>query len=390
MENLQFTLQGLNSDANHFETIKNIINMDEATHIILSTAFLNERGVTLLENSLKANSEKITVFAGARNGVTTYQGIKRLLDLNIKVYIIDTGYVNRIHHQKVFIAYNNKRVRFNMGSANLTAGGLLNNIESSVTIETNADNNDISDLIKSFNSLKINYPENVIKISSYTELDSAKEKGQLEDEMIRREIVKGTSKLSNKVTLTPPMNLPTMKINSENKSSKIKSPKQLVTSIPQQSITLKNYSLALHEIWHSKPLSTRDLNIKSENANTNTTGSMLLKKGLSDINQQTYFRHEAFSKLKWTPRVNKPHFEDAEANFHLIIEGIDYGIITLQIKHDTRTNTATYKQNQGMTHLHWGKAKSFISNSKLLEKEMKIYSVDGKNDEFVIKIQDIF
>lgn len=158
----------------------------------------------------------------------------------------------------------------------------------------------------------------------------------------------------------------------------------------EQLITLTSNTFKLKEIWHSKPLTSRDLNIKANNSKTNSTGSMLLKKGQYDIDQRRYFRHEAFKNLKWIPRNERNYFEDAEAEFYLIIEGIEYGLVNLKLKHDSRTNTKTYHQKQGMTHLHWGDAKMFISNPDLLQKEMKIYAILDRNNEFVIKIQDQF
>ncbi len=393
MNDINFIFQGLNKTSNHLDELKNIIEMKGATHIILSTAFLNEKGVSLIEESICSSSNKITIFAGVRNGVTTSQGISKLLDLGVEVYIIDTGLNHRIHHHKIFIAYNESKYRINVGSANLTRGGLLNNIEASVTFEGNFPHEDVTSTITLFNKLKSEYPENIYKISDYEDVNTALKNGQLEDEDMRKEIIKGSSSIPNHHNLIPSMKLPNFssKIDNSTKGNEENKSNEPTKVQLDQLVTLPNSTFELKEIWHSKPLTARDLNVKTKKeSNTNSTGSMLLKRGQYNIDQRTYFRHKAFSNLKWAPRKGKTYFEEATAGFYLIIEGIEYGLVNIKIKHDSRTNTKTYYQKQGMTHLHWGDAKSIISNPDLLEKEMKIYEVLGKENKFVIKIQDQF
>lgn len=392
MTKISTSLQGLNNYDNHLDVIKSIIEMNDAKKVILSTAFINEKGVSLLEESINKFNKKITVFVGARNGVTTFQGISKLLDLNVEIYLIDTGLNHRIHHQKLYIAYNQDKYILNCGSANLTTGGLLNNIEVSVTVEGKLPDDNIDSLLETFNTLNSNYPKNIINIKSHEDIRTAFKNGQLEDESIKREIIKGTASSTKNNSLIPKMNLPKFdtakKYTLKSKQNKLKSDNTSITN--KNTIILSHDTIITKEIWHSKPLTPRDLNIKVNNANTNSTGSMLLKKGQYDIDQRRYFRHEAFRSLTWTKRVDKEYFEDAEAKFFILIEGIDYGSVILRLKHDARTDTKTYLQKQGMTHLHWGDAKPLISKPQLLGKEMKIFSVSGKNDEFLIEIKDLF
>lgn len=390
MVKMNFNLQGLNETSNHLDELKNIIDMKDSKYVILSTAFLNQKGVSLIEDLIRKSSKKFIFFVGVRNGVTTSQGVSKLLDLGADIYIVDTGLNHRILHHKLFIAYNKNKYRINIGSANLTRGGLLNNIEASVTLEGSFPNKDITDIITTFKNLSSNYPENVFKISNNEDIDTAVRNGQLENENIKKERIKGSSSIIKNKNLIPPMKLPkfqTNEINTKKRKDKTIENPSIQT---KQLITLTSNTFKLKEIWHSKPLSSRDLNIKVNNSKTNSTGSILLKKGQYDIDQRTYFRHEAFKNLKWTPRKERNYFEDAEAEFYLIIEGIEYGLVNLKLKHDSRTNTKTYHQKQGMTHLHWGDAKVFISNPDLLQKEMKIYAILERKNQFVIKIQNQF
>ena len=200
MVKMNFNLQGLNKTSNHLDELKNIIDMKDSKHVILSTAFLNQKGVSLIEDS---------------------QGISKLLDLGVEIYIVDTGLNHRILHHKLFIAYNKYEYRINIGSANLTRGGLLNNIEASVTLEGSFPDKNITDIITTFKNLSPNYPENVFKISNYEDIDTALRNGQLENENIKKERIKGSSSIIKNENLTPPMNLPKFQTNEIN-TEKIK------------------------------------------------------------------------------------------------------------------------------------------------------------------------
>lgn len=221
MVKMNFNLQGLNKTSNHLDELKNIIDMKDSKHVILSTAFLNQKGVSLIEDSIRKSSKNFTFFIGVRNGVTTSQGISKLLDLGVEIYIVDTGLNHRILHHKLFIAYNKYEYRINIGSANLTRGGLLNNIEASVTLEGSFPDKNITDIITTFKNLSPNYPENVFKISNYEDIDTALRNGQLENENIKKERIKGSSSIIKNENLTPPMNLPKFQTNEIN-TEKIK------------------------------------------------------------------------------------------------------------------------------------------------------------------------
>jgi hypothetical protein len=141
-------------------------------------------------------------------------------------------------------------------------------------------------------------------------------------------------------------------------------------------------------VWRCKELRKRDLNVPTGET-TNVTGSMLLKKGQYDVDQQVYFRDEVFTRLPWSPKEGKTgYFLYAKAQFHFVIEGVYFGKSELELKHDTRTNTRTYEQRQPMTHLLWGNAKAWIADPNLLDKELTLYSVVDSPNEYVINIQE--
>lgn len=142
-------------------------------------------------------------------------------------------------------------------------------------------------------------------------------------------------------------------------------------------------------LWISGPLTERDLNIP-KGATTNPTGSMLLKKGLlKGIDQRHHFRDEVFSSLDWNfdKSAGKAHIERAIAKVRFVIEGIDYGIYPITISHNTKTDTASYKQKNSMTQLSWGETKKLIAQDDLIGKTAKIYKDQTTADVFTLIIE---
>lgn len=386
MAKVRFLMQGLEKKKNHRNSLEELIEMDEANEIILSSAFLTSDGVYVLKESLKKSKDKISMYIGCRNGITSKQGIISLIELGIIPYVIDTGSRNFIFHPKVFLSVGDSTALSTVGSANFTYGGLINNIESSTIIDLDLANESdikyVKDFRESFKELKVRFPENVIKVTSIEVAEQLFEEGRLIDEAESRETIKGKSKEGKRIA-------PTMRIEREHVSVPKKKKNLGNKKDLQEVVVVENTGLRLIEVWKSKELKQRDLNIPDAATNTNVTGSMLLKKGQYDVDQQVYFRNTVFNKLKWMPKRNKPdYFNYAEAQFYFLIEGVDFGVHSLEIKHDTRTNTRTYEQRQPMTHLLWGDARSLVANSNLLDKQLTLYKVSDSKDKFVIEIDE--
>lgn len=388
MAKVRYITQGINESDNHKLEIEKMFQSKNIDGGIISTAYLRASGVKQIEHHLCSLKNKITVLVGIRNGATSYQGLKRLLDTNVNVYTVDTGSGNGIFHTKNYFVYNEKHAISISGSANFTLSGLIRNIESSTIVELDLKCNDdleYANKIKS-DSLKLmkDYPENVLEITNYSQLDELLDQGLISDEekeVVLKEKSKNLEKENKKIV--PRMKL---KIPSNHQSNKKNTLEKVTNKIKK--VMLNKSEIEVFKIWRSGELTERDLNIPKSKG-TNLTGSMLLKKGNTDIDNQTYFRHQAFKNLKWEIlKLNKPYFEYTVVKFHFLIEGINYGIYELSIKHDTRTDTKTYLQKQPMTHLMWGDVKDLVKNRNLLGKEASIYSIKGKDDEYIFSIVD--
>lgn len=386
MAKATYLLQGKEQDENHQNQIIDILNKPH-DQIFMYSAFAKEKSVDDIKAELESNRGKVTALVGIRNGITSSQAIKCLLNAGVKVYAVDTGSSIQIFHPKTLVAVDSQNAMADamVGSANLTPGGLLGNIENSVFLELNLKDKDDKAFLDSFFSgykhLLNDYSEdNVILVDSDAVIANLLDEGRIIDETTVPRISSVGKNSIGKQGI---------------KKMKLSIGKHRVTRVHNATAQTKkavvigsSFSGGVTEVWKSKELKERDLTIPSGRG-TNPTGSMLLKKGAYDIDQQQYFRNTVFAGLNWKPKAGKPnYFEYAKANFHFIIDGIDNGVHELTMKYDSRTNTTSYRQKQPNVHLSWGDAKSIIRNRNLLGQIMYLYKVDGKQDEFVIEIKD--
>lgn len=372
-----FILQGVRKNNDHESALKHLLAMDNLSHAILSVAFARENGVSAISKELSTKAKKITLMVGIRNGVTSAQGLIALLSCNIKLFVVDTGATSPIFHPKIYLGSNETTACAIIGSANLTYSGLNNNIEGSTVLDLNReepkDEEFYQDIIAAFDNLQHNYPEHVISITRKRQISELLNQGRLEDE--RYSPPPRLIRLRNKAT------------RDGLKRIKLITKKRHVSTTKKQKKKDTNTQNGLYELlWISKGLTERDLNIPS-GTNTNATGSMLWKKGsFEEIDQRTYFRNEVFAELNWVK--GKKHQEITSANFELSVKGINYGVFTLKMSHNTRTDSTTFKQKNSMTQVHWGQdVKDIIGKKDLLGREMRLYRKVGDKTKFFIELE---
>ncbi|KSU87141.1 hypothetical protein AS180_14645 [Priestia veravalensis] len=388
---LQKKTQGITGDWNYRKELMAMLSEEKYENFTFATAFASENGVNLLEEQLVKVGKNVTVFVGVRNGVTTYQAIIKLLSLGVKVFGVDTGSAAKIFHEKTYTGSNSDEAIVVTGSGNLTRGGLVANIESGTLIKCDLTNiNDegyYQQCMEQLNILVHDYHRNVYQINDVVMAGELLANGILIDEKkAKPRTVKGTSKANLASIEIPPMKTFVEKTGIQKSEKVAETEGNYLLAVPDETNSEFNV-LNFEKIWRSKELTERDLNIPT-NAGTNTTGSMLLKKGAYDINQQSYFYEEAFKELTWTPGAgNKDKFLYAEAHFDFLIDGVFIKGHELVLKHDPRTNTKTYLQKQPMTHLLWGAAKPLVAKRHLLEEIMTIYKDQNNPGKYLIKIE---
>jgi len=389
----KFLLQGFTPET-HLAAVKHALDCPGLKKAILSVAFLNKAGVDLLSSELSLLGSKVDVFAGIRNDITSREGLRALMAHDANVHYVDTGSRHVIFHPKIYFAQGDLEARMVLGSANLTPGGLNNNIEASITLDLDlADGNDAS-IAKSvddeFSKLVSQYPAHVVRLTDPDELDELHAQGRLIDEASSFPPRTLASGAGGKMDVLARIKLRVAPLTRTVKRSVL--PKPPVPAVPTApgSIAVAPPPAAatgaeLELVWESKALTERDLTIPS-GATTHATGSINLDKGLldDDIDHRHYFRDEVFPALTWNPK--SATVEEAWARFGLIVKGVEHGEFDLRIGHTTSTTSTAYKQRNAMTRLSWGPMKSFVAQSDLIGRTMSLYRNAKDPTTFVIEI----
>ena len=376
MAEINILLQGLNENDDHETAINNLLLVPNMDNYLFSLAFARRNGVERIKDNLEKVAGKAQVFIGIRNGVTSVQSIFSLIKIGIFPYVVDTASNKKIFHPKIYTAYSEKSAHVVLGSANLTFGGLNQNIEASSYIKLDRglqpDEEYFQKLVSTITGLQATYPDHVFQVTTPRQAVELLREGRLEDErLIRLPATNITQGKKDRDNLKP---IPTYE----------KRRPRLNKGIRRRKAKLTTNTGVL--VWESKPLTERSLNIP-QGTNTNITGDMNLGQGLmEDIDFQHYFRDTVFSELDWNtdPQSRSPYLERAIINAEIVIKNLSYGVYQLEVTHDPRTDTRSYEQRNVMTKIKWGNARSLIAKRDLLDRTLRLYKKDSTNFMIVI------
>jgi len=395
MSKNEFILQGFTTRT-HAQAVRQLFDLEDIQKAFLSVAFITESGVQQIEDKLKAYAAGVTVFAGIRNDITSYQGLVRLFNIGGTLYTVDTGSRTLLFHPKLFMVRAKDRAALVMGSANLTLGGLNNNIEAGMLIDFDLDDETDKAVVDKIEAqlaaLPKDYPDNVVKMGTVATLNKMLAAGRLVDEMAlpppRITWPAGGAGTSDPV---PRMKLKTRPLASSRTlarrvGKKAVSSKAVISpKSPAAILVSATLGDPLELMWESKPLSRRSLTIP-KGTGSHPTGSRTLGKGMfKGINPVTYFRKDVFGHLAWAIYENKEG-EKADAEFDLVIKGVLVGTFPLTLRHSFRRAKAAKKDKNLPTEISWNDAKSFIQKEDLLGRTMKIYQSKTNPMKFRIDI----
>lgn len=376
MAKIDLLLQAV-TDGVHANALQDLLADPLPAEFIASIAFVRLDGVNVIADRLEAMGGKAAFFAGIRNDITSVQAMRRLVELGVEVYAVDTASRAAIYHPKLFLAKRSAHANAVIGSANLTFSGLHNNIEAGALVALNLKNPDdrrfVETTTRLIRALPRRFPKHVTRLRTLGDVEQLFVQGRLADEEVVLAPCVGSSTQHHQHVQLPPM------VKSRTRSSKARS--------LSRNRAVKQDLSEFQLVWQSKALTERDLNVPSGN-NTHATGGMGWKKGaMEDLDQRHDFRGVIFAGLDWQPKDGKPHHELAWARFHLVVVGVRCGAFDLQLTHNTDTSSASYRQNNHMTSIHWGKgAKVWIQRRDLLGRVMSLYRRDSTPPEFLIEI----
>lgn len=384
MAELDFILQAVTTE-NHAKALQDLLALPGATEVLVSVAFVKEPGLEAIEDAIKPFARRARFFIGIRNDITSIQAVKHLLEMKVKLYAVDTGSRGVIFHPKLYLAASAIQAKVIIGSANLTFGGLHNNIEASTCLNLNlsnaADKNYKVKVVHSFEEMLKKHPEHVFLIRDEKHADELFESGRLVDERLRpAPQVKSGLQKGVRDDL-PPMDLhrvSPLRIASIARKWVEAQPRSIPTNSPNE------LAGAFYLVWESKPLKRRDLNIEYR-PGTHLTGSVNLDKGLlpKGVDHRIYFREGVFSGLNWTRRSKT--VDEAHAKFQLVLKGINYGEFDLRIRHTT-SKEESHRQRNALTRLSWGPAREHIARPDLIDRTLAIYRDEFDPTHFKLEI----
>lgn len=391
-----FIFQGI-TPKTHTKAIQELFKVPNIQQVILSVAFVSESGVQVIKNELKKYATHVTVFAGIRNDITSYQGLALLYNIGGRLHIVDTGSRTVLFHPKLYLVRGVASARIVIGSANLTLGGLNNNIEAGVLLDFDLtdpeDKSVIEEIEAQLAALPSEYPEHVLRINAVSELDALLFSGRLVDEMAispphPTTSVKGT--LSGSDTITRIKLKVTPLHRAFSKTSSVPKPRKAPSAmvVPGKSVSkpvLATTGVDVELVWESKPLTRRDLTIPTAKG-THATGSINLDKGLlpESVDHRHYFRNDVFLHLDWRSRSST--VDEAFAKFHFVLKGISYGEFDLAVYHTNSTTSTAYKQRNAMTRLSWGPMRQYVARPNLIGRTLAIYRDNVDPTRFILEI----
>lgn len=370
----------------HAEKLRELLAVSDLKRFVASVAFVQENGVDAIADGLRAVAKQTRFLVGIRNEITSIQAVLRLIQIGVEVFAVDTGSRSPIFHPKLFIVETGHEASLIIGSANMTFSGLHNNIEASVILSLNPKQRDdktfLQAVFAALDDLPISFPDHVFRIADDVAAEKLFEDGRLIDEgIVVAPAVRSLVRRGERDKLGP-MQLarharPVRRARRLTRpSSRVRRRGVVAATVP------KDFVL----VWESRGLSERDLNIPS-GANTNPTGSMLWKKGATeDIDQRHFFREDVFSGLRWRSDKSRPHIERALARFQIVVKGLDYGTYLLKLSHNTDATSASYRQKNSMTQVHWGVALNILAKRDLLGRTMSLYRKNTRPPQFLIDV----
>ncbi|OEO30346.1 hypothetical protein VW23_021750 [Devosia insulae DS-56] len=388
MASKEFILQGFTART-HGDAIRELFEVADIQRVVLSVAFISDSGVHQIEPRLKPYAKVLTAYGGIRNDISSHQGLVRLFGLGGTLYAVDTGARSVVFHPKLYLVRGAKVARLVIGSANLTLGGLNNNIEAGLLIEFDLSDVDdkkvVAAIEKELDVLPAEYPDHILKVTKSSQLDEWLAAGRLVDEMALpppRPSSRGSG--TGAGDSVPRIKLKVQPLRRPLRKAKAAGKKQPGAKLAKAPAPIAP-GVDLELVWESTPLTRRDLNIP-DGANTNKTGSINLDKGLlpEDVDHRHYFRDDVFTALAWSARTAA--VDEAYAKFQLVLKGISYGEFDLAIRHTTSTTSRTYLQHNAMFRLSWGATAAYVAHDDLIGRTLALYRDNADPTKFVLEI----
>lgn len=370
---------------------------DAYTSFFGITAFASPLGIKMLDSFEQAKQfyTDINIIIGVDQNGTSQEALEEIVKLDVNSFIFYQR-ESPIFHPKIYLFEGKEDICLIVGSSNLTGKGLFSNVESSIMIQFNNSDQEglklVMDMKNYFKTLFNQEDPNLFPLNQDLILALVKdgivpnEKNRSRQHGKKTASIGSTEKRNTKIPNRSFSKIPVSKLRGNSTTSSeepvTREELELIGNVKDSGEVMS------HLLWESGPLTERDLNIPT-GFNTNPTGSMLFKKGkMKNIDQRHFFRDDVFASLEWIrdTRLNFSHLERASALFQIIIKGRDHGVFPLALTHNTRTDTASYRQKNSMTSVSWGESKKIVAKRDLIGSSAKLYNNQDTKNFFTLAI----
>lgn len=379
---MELVFQGLTART-HADAVKNFFGTKDLTRVLIGAAFVTRGGVRLVSTAMGPHAKKTSVFAGIRNELTSIQGLEELVKLGVQVFVVDVGTARRIYHPKVYLATSSTSAQLVVGSANLTTGGLNNNVEASILLSLDTSKVEekalVDEVLAAFDTLPVKQPKNVYRIKTSQDLKRLLDGGLVVDERIRRRST-SSGKKGIGAGDVPPFDFKTKHVPG---LEEIVDPALAPATGPAApGFPPGNYQL----MWKSGRLARSNINL--------FTSPTAAKKNVLSLGQggaevkiafQSYFRDQVFGGLPWAPS-NVADVEEGWGTCELVVSGVAKGSFPLQIRHSLNTGLKTVDQNNVTTRLVWGDMLPVVSRPENLGRTLFLSRDKSNPTHFLLEI----
>ena len=385
--NIQFLDQGygLKSPNSVGQTLIDLLACRDYSVFTAISAFASVGGVQGLKTCIEQNGQhlrNVRIVVGVDQKGTSKEALDLLLQLNADVFVFYQPAMT-IFHPKIYLFEGERETKLIVGSSNLTAQGLFANIEASLLVSIDNNNEEELDVVEQLKSrysgifdgrdpnLQPLTRELIDHLVELTIVPTEVDRRLFQDKVVD----------TNGVSHNPVLSVFPRRVQSPIHPSFRKRNRGIQRVRRQSQETIPQMPLAKDTdqelLWISRPLTERDLNIPT-GSTTHPTGSMLLKKGdISDIDQRHYFRETVFADEDWERDPKRPKYERVMVPFYFQTNGEVSGPYSLKISHNNDTESKSYLQKNSMTSISWGDAKEIIAKCEFLGKKAVLYRIPG-------------
>ena len=390
---IHFIGQGINDSESVGQRLLEALSNGLFDTFTAISAFATQSAVLGINEIIqKVGAKNCTFIVGVDQKGTSKEALEALLLIeNADISIVYTT-TSIIFHPKIYIFEGKEHGCIIVGSSNLTLSGLFLNMEASLMLEFEMDdemgikllsdiNQYIADLANNRQSLNQELIDSLVQSKIVPlEKENREVRGkQYQDDSSERDpsVWKQIKTVFPSIKISRiPIDFRVKKVIADKNATEI-----------EEFIEFDAEKGAL--VWQKHNLPDSDA--QQVKGNTNVTGVLRLGQADYRINGQlieknTYFRETVFGDLDWieTPRTNNSPLQVAHTEFDLLVNSQYFGTFELRISHDPERIAG---QANIPTTIHWGsEVITILKSNNIVGKRLSLYMPIEEGQPFTIEI----